>query len=163
VGEPFNQRKYKVAFALAEKALALAERVLGQEHPHTFINVNHLAGLYYVQRDWVCAAEFWRRSTTAIAKREQHGAPGRPSADGTEKSETGQLSWQFWRLVKVVYRLVDRPPARCEGLARDVSNSAMGAKLGGCGLLGADGGARRQENHRYLLATSCMVIAGRED
>ena len=36
----FVQGKYKEAAGIAEKALALAERVLGPEHPDTLTSVN---------------------------------------------------------------------------------------------------------------------------
>ena len=45
----YGQGKYKEAASLAEKALALAGRVLGREHPDTLTSVNNLAGLYQAQ------------------------------------------------------------------------------------------------------------------
>ena len=45
----YGQGKYKEAAAIAEKALALAERVLGHEHPDTLQSVNNLAVLYQAQ------------------------------------------------------------------------------------------------------------------
>ena len=39
----YQQGKYSEALALAEKAVALAERVLGKEHPDTLTSVNNLA------------------------------------------------------------------------------------------------------------------------
>ena len=64
--------------------------------------------------------EFWRRSTAAIAGREQRGAGCRSSPAGKKKSEAEQLSWQFWALSRRVYRLAPegrapdaKPRARC--------------------------------------------------
>ena len=54
--------------------------MLGPEHPDTLTSVNNLAALYFAQRDWARAAQFWRRSTAAIAGRTQRGAldPAKP-------------------------------------------------------------------------------------
>ena len=50
------------------------ERVLGKDHPDTLTSVNNLAALYFEQGDWTRAAQFWLRSTAAIAGRAQRGA-----------------------------------------------------------------------------------------
>jgi tetratricopeptide (TPR) repeat protein len=44
-----GQNNYKEASALAEKALSLAERALGKEHPDTLASVNTLALAYQIQ------------------------------------------------------------------------------------------------------------------
>ena len=69
-----SQGRYGEAEPLFRRALAGQERVLGKEHPDTLASVNNLAALYFTQRDWTRAAQFWRRSTAAIAGRTQRGA-----------------------------------------------------------------------------------------
>jgi CHAT domain-containing protein len=65
--------------------------------------------LYFVQRDWVRAADFWRRSTGVIVSRAQRGTLARGQAlTGKQKSEAEQLSHRFWGLVKVAYRLASK-------------------------------------------------------
>ena len=64
------QGRYGEAEPLLRRALEARERVLGPEHPHTLTSVNNLAVLYFTQRDWTRAAQFWRRSTAAIAARD---------------------------------------------------------------------------------------------
>jgi tetratricopeptide (TPR) repeat protein len=54
---------YAEAEPLYKRSLAIAEKALGPDHPDVGINLNNLAALYFVQRDWVRAADFWRRST----------------------------------------------------------------------------------------------------
>ena len=118
--------------------------MLGKEHPDTLLSVNNLAALYFAQRDWARAAQFWRRSTAAIAARTQRGALDTGQAvTGKKKSEAEQLSWQFWGLVKAVHRLVPEGRAPDGNIARDVSDRAMGARLRGGAIAGANGGARR--------------------
>jgi hypothetical protein len=108
--------------------MTLAERVLGAEHPDTLTSVHNLAGLYFTQRDWPCAAQFWRRSTAAIAERTQRGAldTGK-AATGKTKSEAEQSSWQFWVLVKVVYRLAPEGHAPDASDAREMFQTAQWA------------------------------------
>jgi len=61
----FDQGKYKEAFALAEKALALAERVLGEEHPDTLTSVNNLAAAYDAQGRYGEAEPLYKRALEA--------------------------------------------------------------------------------------------------
>jgi hypothetical protein len=121
--------------------------VLGKEHPDTLTSLNNLAVLYCAQRDWARAAEFWRRSTAAIAKREQRGAlaPGQ-ALTGKKKSETGQLSWQFWNLIRAVYRLAPEgraPERQASGemfqTAQWVQSSEAAASLAQMAARGAKG------------------------
>jgi CHAT domain-containing protein len=67
--------------------------------------LNNLAVLYFVQRDWKRATDFWRRSTGVIVSRARRGtlAAGQALA-GKQKIEAEQLSYRFWGLVKVAYR-----------------------------------------------------------
>ena len=105
-----------------KRALEARERVLGREHPHTLTSVNNLAVLYFAQRDWTRAAQFWRRSTAAIAARTQRGAAGAGQAvTGKKKTEAKQSSWQFWGAYQGRYTVsrqkaaapMRQPRARC--------------------------------------------------
>jgi hypothetical protein len=78
--------------------------VLGPEHPDTITSVNNLAALSFARQDWLNAAQYWRRSTAAIASRVQRGAED-TGLTGEGTSETQQSGWQFRSLVKTVYRL----------------------------------------------------------
>ena len=81
----YGQGKYKEAAAIAEKALALAERVLGKEHPDTLTSVNNLACLYRAQGRYGEAEPLYKRALEAservlgkehpdtLDKREQSG------------------------------------------------------------------------------------------
>jgi len=141
------QGRYSEAEPLYKRALEAYERVLGKGHPDTLASVNNLAALYYAQHDWVRAAQFWRRSTAVIAGRTQRGATGTGQAvTGKKKSEAEQLSWQFWGLVKVVYRLApegrapDAKPAReMFQTAQWAQNSEAAASLAQMAARGATG------------------------
>jgi CHAT domain-containing protein/Tfp pilus assembly protein PilF len=99
------QGRYEEAEPLYLRALAGREKTLGPEHPDTLWSLSNLSGLYYAQGDWRRAAQFWRRSTTAIGKRVQRGTLG-AAPKGKTQSEAQQKDWQFWGLIKVVYRLM---------------------------------------------------------
>ena len=46
---------------------------MGPTTPTSAISLNNLAALYFVQRDWARAADFWRRSTGVTVRRAQRG------------------------------------------------------------------------------------------
>ena len=99
--------------SLYKRALEARERVLGKEHPDTLKSLNNLAWVYLAQGRHAEAARFWRRSTTTIAEREQHGALDLDQAlTGEKKSEAERVSYHFLGLVKAVSRL--------EGQTQDV-------------------------------------------
>ena len=60
-----GQGKYKEAVAIAEKALALAERVLGPEHPETLSSLNNLAAMYQDQGRHGEAEPLYKRALEA--------------------------------------------------------------------------------------------------
>ena len=69
---------------------------------------NNLAALYFAQRDWARAAEFWRLSTAVIIRRAQLGGQDNGQAlTGKRKAEAQQLNWEFWGLVKATRRLAE--------------------------------------------------------
>ncbi|MGO9485859.1 MAG: tetratricopeptide repeat protein, partial [Rhodomicrobium sp.] len=61
----YGQGKYKEAFALAEKALSIAERLLGKDHPDTLTSVNNLAELYRAQGHYQEAEPLYTRALEA--------------------------------------------------------------------------------------------------
>ena len=61
----FGQGKYNEAVAIQEKALALAERVLGPEHPDTLKSVNSLGNLYKAQGRYGEAEPLFKRALAA--------------------------------------------------------------------------------------------------
>ena len=65
VAQLIGQGKHKEAFALAEKALSLAERALGKDHPDTLVSVNNLGLLYYAQGRYQEAEPLYRRALEA--------------------------------------------------------------------------------------------------
>jgi CHAT domain-containing protein/tetratricopeptide (TPR) repeat protein len=122
------QGRYPEAEPLMKRALAIDEKALGPDHPDVGIDLNNLAGLYFVQRDWVRAAEYWRRSTGVIISRAQRGTHDVGQAlTGKRKSEAEQLSWQFWGLVKVVYRLASQGRSADASLAQEMFQTAQWA------------------------------------
>ncbi len=60
--ELFQQGKYTEAIPLAEKALAIREKVLGLEHLDVATSLNNLAELYPVQGDYSKAEPLYVRS-----------------------------------------------------------------------------------------------------
>ena len=100
------QSRFFEAEPLYKRALAIYEKALGSDHPDVGTSLNNLAGLYFVERDWSRAAEFWRRSTGIIERRARRDTStvGQPLTGGG-KSEATQLDFEFFGLVKSVYRL----------------------------------------------------------
>ena len=62
VVELYQQGKYKDAISLAQKALAIREKVLGSEHPDVATSLNNLALLYQVQGNYSEAEPLYQRS-----------------------------------------------------------------------------------------------------
>ena len=114
---------------LHKRALEARERVLGEEHPETLMSMSNLAGLYFERRDWIRAAQFWQRSTAAIARREKRGVLDAGGVlTGKEKSESQQQRWQFWGLVKAVYRLAPEGRAPDAASSREMFETAQWAQ-----------------------------------
>lgn len=70
-----GQGKYKEAAAVAEKALALAERTLGAEHQNTLICVNNLGFMLVAQGRYDKAEPLYKR---ALAAKERVLGPEHP-------------------------------------------------------------------------------------
>jgi CHAT domain-containing protein/tetratricopeptide (TPR) repeat protein len=122
------QERYAEAELLFSRVLAASERVLGPEHPDTLKIINNLAMLSFSQRDWTRAAQFWRRSATAIAGRTRRGTLDMGQAvTGKRKSEAEQSDWQFRSLVRVVHRLAPEGRGPDEAASREMFEIAQWA------------------------------------
>ena len=82
-----NQGRYAEAEPLYQaQPRASREKALGPDHPDVGTSLNNLAVLYFVQRDWARAADYWRRSTGVIVRRAERGTDDvGASPDGKEK------------------------------------------------------------------------------
>ncbi|NJO61976.1 MAG: tetratricopeptide repeat protein, partial [Richelia sp. RM2_1_2] len=58
----YQEGKYAEAIPLAEKALAIREKVLGKEHPDVATSLNNLAGLYESQGNYSSSEPLYLRS-----------------------------------------------------------------------------------------------------
>ncbi|MEO1373662.1 MAG: tetratricopeptide repeat protein [Cyanobacteria bacterium J06635_10] len=58
----YRQGKYNEAIPLAEKALAIREKVLGKEHPSVATTLNNLANLYQKQGNYAKAESLYQRA-----------------------------------------------------------------------------------------------------
>ncbi len=67
------QGRYAEAEPLYKRSLAIREKALGPDHPAVGTSLNNLAALYFAQRDWARAADYWRRSTGVIIRRAERG------------------------------------------------------------------------------------------
>ena len=114
---------------LFRRVLETCEQVLGKVHPYTIASLNLLALLYFEQRNWSRAAEFWRRSTVRIIERTRRGSLD-TSLDlvGKKKSEVERSSEQFWRLIKVTYRLAPEGELPDRNASRDMFETAQRAQ-----------------------------------
>ena len=59
-----SQGRYAEAEPLHKRCAVILEKALGPDHPDVAISLSNLGGLHFLQRDWVRAADFWRRSTS---------------------------------------------------------------------------------------------------
>src|SRR5919199_1249655 len=66
--ELYNQGQYAAAIPLAERALAIREKLLGQEHPDFAESLNNLGELYRLQGNYTQAEPLFQR---ALAIREK--------------------------------------------------------------------------------------------
>ena len=81
----YGQGKYAEATAIAQRALTLAERVLGKEHPDTLTSVNNLAVLYQAQGRYAEAEPLYRRALEASGA----GAGPRASRHAHQRQQSG--------------------------------------------------------------------------
>src|SRR5262249_53483106 len=70
-----SQGKYTEAATIAEKALPLAERAVGPEHPDTLESVDNLASLYQMQGRYDEAEPLFRRALSGYEKVLGHEHP----------------------------------------------------------------------------------------
>ena len=120
------QGRYSEAEPLHLRVLQGNEKALGLEHPHTLLSINNLAVLYFAQSNWLGAAQLFRRSTAGIASRVQRGALD-AALTGKKASDAQRSDWQFWGLVKAVYRLAPEGGAPDAALAGEMFHIAQWA------------------------------------
>jgi tetratricopeptide (TPR) repeat protein len=75
---------------LFERALAIYEKALGPEHPHTAGSLNNLAGLLQDQGDLARARPLFER---ALAIREKALGPEHPLTTATRNNLANIVSW----------------------------------------------------------------------
>jgi len=142
----WSQGRDREAEPLLKRALLGRERSLGTEHPDTIQSTSDLAALYFERGDWPRTAQFWRRSTAAIAKRAQRATLEAGGAIlGKKKSEAERQSWQFVGLVKALQRaapggrLPDRAALETFQVAQWAQSSEAAASLAQMAVRGAKG------------------------
>ena len=124
-----SQGRYAEAEPLYKRALAITEKALGPDHPDgRQPRSTTWPVLYFVQRDWARAADFWRRSTGVTVRRAQRGTDDVGQAlTGKRKGEAERESDRFWGLVKVVHRLASDGRSADASLAREMFQTAQWA------------------------------------
>jgi hypothetical protein len=73
-----------LAEPLYKRALAIAEKALGPDHPDAGTDLNNLAVLYFAQGDGAHAADYWRRSTSVISAARNTGGCARVTLHVTD-------------------------------------------------------------------------------
>jgi tetratricopeptide (TPR) repeat protein len=64
-----SQGKYKEAEPLYQQALALSQKLLGDDHPHVAQSLNNLAGLYYSQGKYKEAEPLYQQALNILEQR----------------------------------------------------------------------------------------------
>ncbi|NET59404.1 MAG: tetratricopeptide repeat protein, partial [Symploca sp. SIO2E6] len=64
----YQEGKYSEAILLAEKALAIRQRILGQEHPDVATSLNNLAFLYYSQGRYEKAESLYQQALEILKR-----------------------------------------------------------------------------------------------
>src|SRR5262249_26382820 len=113
---------------LLKRSLAIREKALGPDHPDVGASLNSLAILYFLQRDWARAADFWRRSTGVIITRAQRGILVGQAQTGAHKTEAERLSFRFSGLVKAASRLASYASRSDTTLTEEMFQIAQWAK-----------------------------------
>jgi CHAT domain-containing protein/tetratricopeptide (TPR) repeat protein len=121
------QGRYTDVESLSKRALTIVEKVLGADHPYVAMYVSNLADLYLAQVDWARAAHSWRRGTGIIARRAQQGIRSGEITTGKGKSESQRQNYQFFGLLKTVYRLATGDPKTDLEDAREMFETAQWA------------------------------------
>lgn len=123
-----DQQRYAEAEPLLRRALNTSERVLNPESPLTLAAISNLGVLYFAQRDWPHAAEFWRRSTTAIAERTRRGVrEGDRGVSGSKQTEAEQSREQFWGLIKALHEALPKDGTPVPAASRESFRAAQWA------------------------------------
>jgi len=87
----YGQGKYKEATVIADKAVALAERVLEPEHPDTLASVDNLAALYQAQGRYGEAEPLFKPALPALERLLGYEHPNSHLAMSGSQDETLKL------------------------------------------------------------------------
>lgn len=94
--------RYAEAEPLYKRVFESRERVLGADHPDTLGALRVLALLYFEQKDYGRALDYWRRAAAGYAGRTLRGL--RDGGAGKKQAAGERASSQFWSLVKAAWR-----------------------------------------------------------
>ena len=64
-----SQGRYNEAEPLYQQALALRQKLLGDDHPHVATSLNNLAGLYYSQGKYKEAEPLYQQALNILEQR----------------------------------------------------------------------------------------------
>jgi tetratricopeptide (TPR) repeat protein len=124
-----DQGRYADAETLYKRALIITEKAQGPDHPDVGNRLNNLAMLYFVQRDWPRAADYWRRSTALLQRRAERGTADVGKAiTGKSKSEGERRSFRFGMLIKTAHRLAAQDHGAEATLAREMFETGQWAQ-----------------------------------
>jgi CHAT domain-containing protein/tetratricopeptide (TPR) repeat protein len=145
------QLRFADAAPLFRQALAITERALGHDHPEVVTTLNNLAALHFIQGELGAAADQWLQSTQAIVRRVRRGTERVGAAlTGKGKNEAERLSFQFWNLIRVVFRLAEAQRTRWSELAEDMFRTAQWAHASEAALSLAQMAARQAKGDGAL-------------
>jgi CHAT domain-containing protein/tetratricopeptide (TPR) repeat protein len=138
------------AVPLLKRVILASERELGPDDPITVNAANNLAMIYLAQSEWSRAAQLWRRSTAAITRRIRKDPEAIGEAlTGKANVAIDRMIWQFYGLIKAVYRLAPkgrRPDAKASREMFETAQWALSSKaarsLAQMGTRGAAGNAQ---------------------
>ena len=134
------QGRYAEAEPLYKRSLAIREKALGPDHPDVGTSLNNLAG-----SPSPSATGRGLPTTGGAAPASSSAAPSAASPAAAESASEGRGAATGMAVLRASSRrpTASRRRAALHGGARsgDVRDGAVGARLGGRGLAGADGGA----------------------
>lgn len=110
----YTKGKYAEAIRVAERALSLADKALGPEHPDTLWSVNNLGTLYYTQGRYGEAESLYKR---ALAGREK--ALGAGHLDTLRSVNNLGLLYQAQGRYSDAGYTASTVPRRCERSAQE--------------------------------------------
>ena len=96
--------QYDMARTLYERSLAIRKKNLDNKNPLVSATLNNIASLYFVQKEWAQATQYWRQAADILKFRVIRDEKIGQGQSGKRKNEIAQNSWYFWGLVKSVFR-----------------------------------------------------------